>query len=169
METIKAILNRRSIRKYESKAVKEETIELLLKSAMYAPSARDNKAWHFIVIRNREILDAITTVHPYAQMLKEAPLAILVCGDKKIEETEAYIIQNCSAATQNLLLSAYDQGLGTVWLGIYPREPRIEGLKKLLNLPENILPVSLVAVGYPAETVEFPDRFKTELIHYDKW
>ena len=102
-------------------------------------------------------------------MLLEAPLAIVVCGDRAIEKMDAYLVVNCSAATQNILLSAYDMGLGSVWLGIYPREDRIRMLGRILNIPEEILPVSLVAVGYPAEEKGDPKRFLPERIHYDLW
>ncbi|NTW33233.1 MAG: nitroreductase family protein [Bacteroidetes bacterium] len=169
MDSFDAIFNRRSIRKYETKAVEEEKINKLLKAAMYAPNANDTQAWQFIVINDRNILDAITKIHPYAKMLEKAPLAILVCGDKRLEKTEAYLNTNCSAATQNLLLAAYSLDLGSVWLGIYPREPRMKGLSELLNLPENLVPISLVAIGYPAEKTAIPERFKQEKIHYNKY
>jgi len=96
-------------------------------------------------------LDKIEKVHPYAKMLKQAPLAIIVCGDFNLEENEAYLVQNCSAATQNVLLMATELGLGSVWLGVYPRDNRMQGLNKILNLPKHILPISLIAIGYPDE------------------
>jgi len=169
METFDAIFNRRSIRKYESKIVEDEKVQKLLKAAMYAPSANDKQAWQFIVINDRNILDSITKIHPYAMMLKQAPLAILICGDENLEETEAYLNTNCSAATQNLLLAAHSLNLGSVWLGIYPREARVKGLSELFNLPENIIPISLVAIGYPAEQKALPERFKKERVHYNCW
>jgi len=169
METLKTITGRRSIRKYKPQAVEPEKIELLLKAAIYAPSARNTQPWHFIVITERAKLDKITAAHPYANMMKEATLAILVCGDKTLEPHEGYLNTNCSAATQNILLAAYDLGLGSVWLGVYPREERIKALSVLFGLPENIIPISLIALGYPAEVKEAPDRFLLERIRYDKW
>lgn len=100
-------------------------------------------------------------------MCRQAPLAILVCGDNRIEKIEGYIALNCGAATQNILLCAHDLGLGAVWLGVYPRNERMNPIAKLFNLPENIIPISLVAIGYPAESKEQPDRFKEERIHYN--
>ncbi len=169
MELWEAILTRRSIRKFTSQPVSNELVEKILRAGMQAPSARNKQPWHFVVIRNREILDKISVIHPYAYMLKEAPLGILICGDSKIEITIEYIVQDCSAATQNMLLAAHDSGLGAVWLGIYPREPRIKALRELLNIPEHIIPVSMIAIGYPDEKKSPENRFKPERIHYDKW
>lgn len=169
METLQAILTRRSIRKFENKQIAEELIIKLLEAAMYAPSARNTQPWHFIVINERKKLDEIPKLHPYADMCYEAPLAILVCGDLNLEKMEGYIAINCAAATQNLLLAAHDLGLGAVWLGVYPRKERMEKLSKFFGIPDYIIPVSLVAVGYPAEKKEKPERFRPERIHYNYW
>lgn len=169
MDLWEAILTRRSIRKFTSQLVSHYLIEKILRAGMQAPSARNKQPWHFIVIQNREMLDKISVVHPYAYMLKEAPLGIVICGDSNIEITIEYIVQDCSAATQNMLLAAHNFGLGAVWLGIYPREPRIKALRKLLSIPENIIPVSMIAVGYPAEKKEPENRFNPERVHYEKW
>lgn len=169
MELWEAILTRRSIRKFKSTPISSELIEKLLRAGMQAPSARNKQPWHFVVVTERNLLDKISVVHPYAYMLKEAPLGILICGDKNLEITVEYIGQDCSAATQNMLLVAHDSGLGAVWLGIYPREPRIKALRELLNLPENIIPISMIAVGYPDEIKSPENRFKPERVHYNKW
>lgn len=169
METIEAILTRRSIRKYTDKKISEELIDILLHAAMHAPSARNCQPWHFVVVTKRDVLDELAVVHPYGKMLKHARLAILVCGDRLIEESDNYINQNCSAATQNILLAAHANGLGAVWLGVYPREQRMKGISKLINLPEHILPISLISIGYPAEKISKPERFKPEKIHYNNW
>jgi nitroreductase len=169
MNTIDCLLNRRSIRKYKDKQVPKETIDKILEAAMYAPSARNLQPWHFVVISKRDMLDKLSEVHPYAKMLKEAPVAILVCGDQSIDETVGYLSQNCAAATQNILLAAHELGLGSVWLGVYPREPRILAMKELFNLPEHILPISLIVIGYSDEEKTRPDRVIAERIHYEKW
>lgn len=169
METLQAVLTRRSIRKYIGKEIPEEIITKLLEAGMYAPSARNTQPWHFVVINQKEILDRIPHIHPYADMCYDAPLAILVCGDLDIEKLEGYIALNCAAATQNILLAAYDLGLGSVWLGVYPRKERMEPLSKLLKLPKNILPISLIVLGYPYEQIAKPERFKPERIHFNAW
>lgn len=169
MDAFETIMSRRSIRKYTSQPVTEQDTKELLTAAMNAPSARNDQPWHFIVINDREVLDEITKFHPYAPMLKEAPLAILVCGDLGIDPTEGYNIVNCSAATQNILLAAHAKGLGAVWLGIYPRQERIAGIKKLFALPDNILPVSLVSIGWPAETKPKEVRYKQDRVRWNKW
>lgn len=169
MKVIDAIMNRRSIRKYQSKPIEQEAFDILLQSAMYAPTARDTQSWQFLVIREKANLEKIIEVHPYAKMLKYAAAAILVCGDIEREENLGYLNTNCSAATQNILLSAHALGIGSVWLGVYPREERMEALKKLFQLPGNIVPVSLISLGYPDEIKPLPDRFDQGKIHYETW
>ena len=167
MDAIKTILERRSIRKYTDKPIAEEIVKELLNAGMHAPSARNIQPWHFVVVNERHILDELAVVHPYAKMLKQATLAILVCGDKKLQEMDGYIIQDCSAVTQNILLAVHAHGLGAVWLGMYPREQRMQGVAELLNLPDHILPVSLISIGYPDEQKEAPERYNTDRIHFN--
>jgi len=169
VEAMKAILSRRSIRRYTSKEIPEELIKDLLKAAMSAPSAGNQQPWQFVVINDRTILDEIPKFHPYAQMLTQAPVAILVCGDLKRETHRGYWIQDCSAATQNILLAAHAKGLGAVWLGIYPREERVKGMRKLLNIPEQVIPFSLISIGYPAEQKPPSNRYDESRIHYNTW
>lgn len=169
MNTIDAIINRRSIRKFINEKIEDEIIIKIINAAMYAPSARNYQPWFFIVIDERHILNAICAFHPYAQMLKDAPLAILVCGDTKIEPSKEYIALNCAAATQNILLSSFELGLGSVWIAIYPREARINETKRILNLPAEILPISLIAIGKPGENKSTPQRFKGNRIYRNKW
>ena len=169
MDAIKNILNRRSIRKYTDQPIPEIIVKAMINSGMHAPTARNLQPWHFIVVNDRNMLDKLSVVHPYAKMLKQATLAILVCGDRNLQEMDGYIIQDCSAATQNILLAAHAHGLGAVWLGMYPREQRMEDISKLLGIPDHILPVSLISIGYPDEHKEAPDRYNTEKIHWNKF
>ncbi len=168
MDALNAILTRRSIRKYTSKPVSDETITQLLKAAMAAPTA-GNQPWHFVVIRDRAILEAFTTVHPHAQMLKQTQAAISISGDPNAGHLEERWILDCAAATENILIAANALGLGACWVGIYPVEARILKLRELLGIPEHLVPLSMVALGHPGEKKPPPDRFKTERIHYDKW
>ncbi len=163
------IIKRRSIRKYTTLSVQDDDIEKILQAAMYAPSARNSQPWHFIVVTDRQILNKIMQLHPYAGMLKEAPLAIVVCADENIEKTEGYWVQDCSAATQNIMLAAHTMNLGSVWLGVYPREERIQAIKALFNLPQNIHPLSIIAIGHADEQKEIPLRFLKERIHNNHW
>ncbi len=169
MEALEAIFTRRSIRKYSSKKIPPEIVEQLLSAAMHAPSARNCQPWHFIVIDKRDILDKIPTIHPYAEMMKEANLGVLICGDITLEETPEYIALDCSAATENLLLAAHALGLGAVWLGVYPRKDRMKNLRKLFNLPDHIFPISLVSIGYPEEKIEYKDRYNSSRVHKNSW
>jgi nitroreductase len=169
METLKAILTRRSIRKYSEKNIPEEYYEILLKAAMHAPTARNRQPWHFIIISDRAILKKLADTCPSWRMLEEAANAIVVCGDLNLEDAESFIIQDCSAATQNILLAAHELGLGTVWLGVHPREDRLKPLIEILHIPEHILPVSMVSIGKPDEYREQPDRYNIERIHQDGW
>lgn len=169
METLKAILTRRSIRKYSSLTIPEEYYEVLLKAAMHAPSARNRQPWHFIIVTDRDNLAKLAEVSPSWKMLQEATSAIVVCGDLTLEDSESFIIQDCSAATQNILLAAHELGLGTVWLGVHPREDRLVPLKNILQIPENIVPVSMISIGNPDETREQPERYNVDRIHQDRW
>jgi len=169
MKANEAIFSRRSIRKYTKQQVPDELVKLLLEAGIYAPSARNLQPWHFVVVQKRTTLDELSEVHPYGKMLKDATLAILLCGDKTIDNMDSYLIQNCSAATQNILLAAHSNGLGAVWLGVHPREERMSGIIKYFNLPEHILPISLISIGYPNETIEKPQRFNSDKVHFEKW
>jgi len=166
---IRSLIERRSIRHYTRQVVEKSKINLLLISAMYAPSARNEQPWHFIVIEERHLLDLIPGVHPYSAMLKEAALAILVCGDEKLETSKGYWPVDCAAATQNMLLAAHALNLGAVWLGVYPRRERQEGIRKIFDLPPHIHPFSLVSIGYPDEQKPVPDRYREERVHWNKW
>ncbi len=166
---IKAIIERRSIRRYSGKPVEKSEIKLLLKTAMYAPSARNQQPWHFIVIDDRTLLGRIMEVHPYASMLSGAVAAILVCGDETLELSKGYWAIDCAAATQNMLLAAHALGLGAVWLGVYPRQERQDSIRKIFDLPAHVHPFSLVSLGYPGEEKGVPDRFKEERVRWNQW
>lgn len=169
MESLEALKTRRSIRKFKEGKISEDIINELLNCAMFSPSAFDYQPWHFIVIDKKEIFDNILKAAAHAEMIKEASHAIILCGDKKLEENIGLLIQDLSAATQNLLLAAHTYGLGAVWIGIYPFEEIVNGIKDVFNLPENIIPVSMAVIGYPGEKPEQPERFKEDRIHLNEW
>jgi nitroreductase len=141
----------------------------VLEAAMNAPSAGNQQAWQFVVVRDREILSKITEVHPYAQMLKQAQAAIVVCGDLPAQKHQGYWVQDCAAATQNAMLAAHALGLGAVWLGVHPRVDRVKGVQKVLGLPKGIVPLSIIALGYPGEKLRAVKRFTRAKVHYEKW
>ncbi len=169
MDTLKAIFTRRSVRKFTPDQISEEDLHELLRAGMQAPSAKNEQPWHFVVIDDPNLLHTIPDFHPYAKMLLEAPLAILVCSDRKLETKRASWLQDCSAATENILLAAHAKGLGAVWLGIFPDSERVFGMQDLLNLPKDVRPVSLVALGHPASRPEPVDRYKEDRVHRNQW
>jgi nitroreductase len=166
---MEAIFKRRSIRKYTKEAVADEVIRHIIMAGMAAPSACDEQPWHFIVIKQRSILDAIRQVHPYSSMLAYAQVAILLCGDLHLEKHKGYWVQDLAAATENILIAVADKGLGAVWLGVYPREERVEGIRKICIIPEHVIPFSLIPVGYPAEEKRPKTGFDMSRIRYDRW
>jgi nitroreductase len=166
---MKEIFERRSIRKYTGKDVSDESIKELLKAAMAAPSAGNQQPWDFIVVKDRMVLNEIPKFHQYAQMLKEAPVAIVVCGVLEREKHKGYWTQDCAAAIENILIEAQFLGLGAVWLGVYPREDRVAGLKKLLDIPESVIPIAVISIGHPAESKDASQRYDEKKIHLNKW
>jgi len=169
MDLMEAILTRRSIRQFKNQPVSKEIIEELLRAAMAAPSAGNRQPWHFVVLTDHNIMDKIPEFHPHSTMLVEAAAAIAVCWDKNSELADGYGIQDAAAATENILLAAHSFGLGAVWLGIFPRLHRVEKLKKLLNLPEHIMPLGVVAIGHPDEKKPPANRFDPQKVHFEKW
>lgn len=168
-----AIHNRVSVRAFDGRPVARELIEAVLAAAMAAPSALNVQPWRFMVITERETLERLAHVLPNAQMLRAAPLAILVAADTVVSQAALpgldYWIQDCSAATQNLLLAADAVGLGAVWLGVKPVADRIVNVKRILALPEPIEPLNLVAVGHPAKPNPPKNKFDADKIHWEKW
>jgi nitroreductase len=165
------IFSRRSIRKYQDKPVPQEMISDLLEAGMAAPSAVAKDPWHFIVIRSRETLDRIAGVLPHAKMLRQATAAFIVCGDITLanRQMESYLLQDLSAAVENILIAANSLGLGTCWLGIHPREERLAWIRQLFALPEQIIPMCGIAIGWPAEQPEARTRYRAERVHLEKW
>jgi nitroreductase len=169
LETLEAIRTRRSIRRYTEAPVSDEIVTTLLEAAMAAPSAGNEQPWHFIVIRDPNMLEQIGHEHQYAQMAKDAQVVIVICCDETLEQYEGFWVQDCAAATQTLLLAAHAQGLGAVWCGVYPAEDRVLAIRKLLALPEQIVPLCLVPIGYPAEKKPPAERYNSARVHHEHW
>lgn len=155
------IFGRRSIRAYENMAVPGDAIRDILEAAMAAPSACCKDPWRFVTVISKDMLTKIAAGLPHGKLLATAPLGVVVCGDvdKAHDGNLSYMLQDCSAAIQNMLLAAHALGLGACWLGVHPREDRIAHIRALLNIPANILPISVIAIGRPAETKEARTRF----------
>ena len=170
METLQAIKTRRSIRNYTSEPISRQHMRQLLEAAMHAPSAANQQAWHFIVIDDRKTLDAIPDFHPYCAFIKKAPAAIVLCGNMLEERFNGmFWAQDCSAATQNLLLAAHSLGLGGVWLAVYPIQVRINGLRKLLNMPEHLIALNIVSLGYPERENREVERYDATKVTWNRF
>jgi nitroreductase len=151
------------------KPIPKGVIEELLRAAMSAPSAGNEQPWQFLVIDDREKLDSIMSINPNAKMCKEAQAAILVCGDATKEKYPGFWVQDCAAATQNILLAARSQGLGSVWTGIHPIPERVQAFRKHFELPDHITPLCLVPLGYPVKEPPQVDRFQQDRVHHNSW
>ncbi|MCL5099077.1 MAG: nitroreductase family protein [Candidatus Omnitrophica bacterium] len=169
MNLLKAIHTRHSIRFFTAEPVDDQRIEDIIAAGMMACSAGNERPWHFIVIRQRKTLQAISRSHLYATAVKRAPVAILVCGDLTQDKYDGYWVQDCAAATQNMLLLAHNLGLGSVWIGLHPRSQRVADIRAIIPLPEHIVPFSILPLGYPAEVKINENRFNHGRIHYEKW
>ncbi len=166
---MKSIFTRRSIRKYTNTEVEDSIIREIIMAGMNAPSAGNEQPWHFIVVNDHDKLISINKVHPHSSMLLHAKTAIIICGDLSLEKHEGFWVQDCSAAVQNMLLMIDYKGLGSVWLGVYPRKDRVEGIKKIFNLAENIIPFAVLPVGYLDEVKPENDKFDASRIHVNSW
>lgn len=170
---IETIFNRRSIRAFQDRPLDEQTIHTLLEAGMSGPSAVNARDWSFIVVTDREMLNRMADANGRpAEPLRGAALGILVCGDLKRTFVKApdFWIVDCAIATQNIVLAAESLGLGSVWLGTWPHESRVAGQRQLFNLPEDIAPHSILAIGYPDETPSRPKiAWEDDRVHYGKW
>ncbi len=160
------VFARRSIRQYTSEPVTESDIQALLEAAMAAPSARNEKPWHFVVVRDRERLRRLAGVHQHAHMLERAAVGIAVCG---VPAQSEYWVQDTSAATENILLAATALGLGAVWIGVHPKPDREKRVREMLALPEEVTPLCLIAIGHPAEEKPPRTQFDPSRVHEERW
>ena len=169
MELKDVLLKRRSVRKFTQEEVSIEIIEELLHAAMSGPSACNRRPWEFFVITNKELLGALKEASRFTKI--NAPLAIIVCGNLDYalpKDMASYWIQDCSAATENILLRATDLGLGSVWCGIYPQVRAEAKVRELLNLEEKIIPLNIIFIGHPDEEPISRDQYDDSKIHYIK-
>jgi nitroreductase len=171
-QTIQTIFSRRSIRKYTGGHIPAEDLELIVKAGMSAPSAVNIRPWSFIVVTERDILDKLCASLPYAKMLDKAGAALIVCGIPDKDDTFAkdFWIQDCSAASENILLAAHSLGYGAVWTAVHPDPPRVSAVRSICGIPEKIIPLNVIPIGVPSEETSKPaDRFDPEHIHWNRW
>ncbi|TRX66275.1 nitroreductase family protein [Carboxylicivirga sp. M1479] len=170
--TLASIHNRKSVRHYTNQKVSAEVLTTLVKAGMAAPTAADKRPWAFVVIEERNVLDSLSTLSPYTKMLEQATAAIVVCGDmdKALDGVARdYWIQDCSAATQNILLAAESMGLGAVWTGVYPIEKRVVEVRNVIEAPESIIPLNVIVLGYPTGEDKPKNKWDESKLHWEKW
>jgi nitroreductase len=169
MNTIEAIKKRRSIRTFNDKSIASNDIQTLLECAMCAPTARNQQGWKFVLIDDKQILEEISKGIEHGKMCKEADKAIVVCYEVNDELSELYWQQDAAAATQNILLSATELGIASVWVAVHPRVQKIQFISELLKLPETIKPFCIVALGYKDGFLKELNRFDEGKLRYNGW
>ncbi len=167
MNTIKTIKQRRSIRNFNDKKIKDEDIKTILECAMLAPTARNQQGFRFIIVDDKNILNDISSNIEHGKMCKDASHAIIVCYEVKDELSQLYWVQDASASTQNILLSSADLGIGSVWVAVHPRENKINFITNYFKLPQNIKPLCIVALGYKDDFLKELDRYDQSKVWYN--
>lgn len=170
-QALEAVQTRRSIRRFTSEPVSRESINLILKTAMCAPSACNQQPWHFVVIDDPGIMDTLSSIHEGVTFVKDAPCAILICGDTEGAPFVDFWRDDCAAATMNILLAAHSLGLGATWTGVGPSSRHTAArMRDILSIPDGYTPFSLIPLGYPGEQKRIADRFDPAKVHYNsKW
>lgn len=169
MDVLEAIFTRRSIRKFTGEPLTDQELETVIRAGFQAPSAHNYQPWEFMILRDKSNMERIAKVHTYAKMLPNSEACIIVCGDKKKQTTTGFLIEDCSAAIQNILLAAHGIGLGAVWCGLYPITHLTDEVTKICSLPEHIVPVGMVVIGHKGEVRKQEDRFDSSKLHYEVW
>ena len=165
-ERLDVIFARRSIRAYTDEPVSEADIQALLQAGMAAPSGSNRKPWHFVVVTDRPLLQALADAHPFGKMIGHAGLGIAVCGDPQVSE---WWVQDCTAATENILIAVAALGLGGVWVGCHGRPEREAAVRSVLGIPEDIGVLSLLSIGHPAEEKEARTQYNPDRVHQGSW
>lgn len=169
MDLFEALFTRRSIRKYTDEPVSDADVETMLKAAMLAPSAMNERPWAFVVVRDAEIRAALSGATPYVKMAAHAPVVIVVCGDLNEEKAKGHWEQDCSAAVENLLLAARGLNIGTVWCAVHPEAERVANVRRILGIPDHVVPMALICAGHPAQPFSEAHRFMPGRIHHERW
>ena len=168
-DVLETILSRRSIRKYTKRIISENHVRRMLDVLMRSPSAADARPWHFVIVDRRGLLDRMGRELDHCEMLLEATLGILVCGDPSLEKIPGFWPQDCAAATENLLIAVNALKFGGVWIGLYPIEERMAVVRRALGIPKKMVPFALASIGYPAERLPPEDRYNARKVHRNGW
>lgn len=177
-EIIKNMMSRVSVRQFTQESVDNEDLQLLLRCGMAAPSSMGLYPWHFVVLDNEDVKDELRKALPYAKMLTEGTVGIVICGDTSVydrinsigcEDNTLYWVQDCSAVSENILLAAHALGLGAVWTGIFPLESRIDLLRQMFDIPQRMVPLNLIVVGHPAKEPAAKDKWNVTRIHHNRF
>lgn len=168
-DTIRSIKERASIRKFTDEKVSKDVLDTILDAGLCAPSAKNKRPFHFLVTQDRDKMLNLIGSNPYVKMLQSAAGCIIVCGDKILQGMPELLIEDCSAATQNILLAIHSLSLGGVWCGVVQSSDFYKDIVREFDLPSHIRPISLIAFGYPDEKRAQPNRFDTTKIHNETW
>lgn len=163
------IFTRRSIRSFNNTPVEAEKLDRILRAGMQAPSAHNKQPWQFLVITNDQPREFLSKVTPYTSHIAKAPVCIVVLGEMSAERIKDFIQQDLSACTQNILLQTAEEGLGGLWMGLFPDATRTQKVKEYFNLPDNIIPFCMIAIGHSDKKNEFVDRYNPDKIHYEQY
>ncbi len=169
MDAMQAILGRRSIRRFTGEDIPDQDLRILLEAAMSAPSACNQQPWHFVVVKSKETFTKIIEAQHYTQMLEKASMAVIVCADPRLQTCPGFWTQDCSAATENLLIAVHALGYGATWCGVYPNDDVVWRIRGILNIPKDVFPFCVVAIGVPDEEKPPANRFKQDRIHSEQW
>jgi nitroreductase len=170
-EPLAFIFGRRSIRVYSPGEIGESAVQTLLEAAMAAPSAMAKDPWRFVVVREGQMLARLAKALPGGQMLAAAAMGIVVAGDLEaaMEQDMGYLVQDCTAAIENLLLCAQVLGLGACWVGVYPSEESTRQVRALLALPGKVVPIAVISLGHPGEKLPARTRYQAQYVHFEMW
>jgi nitroreductase len=171
-DTLQTIFNRKSVRSYKDGAVSKEQLTLLARAGMAAPTAVDSRPWDFILVTDKAVLKKLCGVLPYAKIAEQAGSAIIVTGDLNRQfggKDASFWMLDCSAASENILLAAESMGLGAVWTAVFPDKERILAVRKILGIPENVVPLNFIPIGVPSGDDKPKDKFNPKQIHLNSW
>jgi nitroreductase len=169
MEVLETIFTRRCICRFTAEPVTDKELDTVLRAGFQAPSAHNGQPWEFIIIKDKEKFERISKFHPYAKMVPQAQVCVIVCGNENRQKTTGFMIEDCSAAIENMLLAAHGMNLGAVWCGLYPVPKLTKEMKKLCSLPDFVIPVGMIVLGHKGEEKAPTDRYDAAKIHSEIW